>query len=123
AALPDTLYVADNAASAIEKYSLISGTWTAEGSIAVPDITGLTANDDDGTVVLFATSSGASGNTGTLYQATDTSGAGGTLSGSVNTLASTGTEAFRGVAFAPGTTFGSGGGGGGGGGTPGGPTI
>jgi hypothetical protein len=120
---PDTLYVADNSASAIEKYNLIGGSWTAEGTIPVPDVTGLTANDDDGTVVLFATSSGSSGEQGTLYEATDTSGIGGTLSGSADVLASSGSEAFRGVAFTPGTTVGSGGGGTSGGGGSGGPTI
>lgn len=120
---PDTLYVADNSASAIEKYNLIGGTWTSEGTVAVPGVTGLTANDDDGTVVLFATSSGGEGTTGTLYEATDSSGLDGTLSGSAEVLASTSSEAFRGVAFAPGTAIGSGGGGGGGGGTAGGPTI
>ncbi|HUI04022.1 MAG TPA: hypothetical protein VLZ77_10800 [Acidimicrobiales bacterium] len=120
---PDTVYVADNSASAIEKYSLIGSTWSAEGDISVPGITGLTANDDDGTVVLFATSSGSSGEQGTLYEATDTSGAGATMSGSADVLASSASEAFRGVAFAPGTSIGSGGSGGSGGGGSGGPTI
>ena len=122
---PDTLYVADNSVSAIEKYNLIDGTWTSEGTLAVSDVSGLTANDEDGTVVLFATSSGSSGEQGTLYEATDSSGFGGTLTGSAQVLASTTSEAFRGVAFAPGTTIGSGGGGSGssGGGGSGGPTI
>jgi hypothetical protein len=108
---PDTLYVADNTAGAVLKYGLSEGTWIAEGSVAVPSVTGLTANDADGTVTLYATSSGSSGTAGTLYEITDASGLGGTLTGTATTIATApANEAFRGVAFAPGTTIGSGGG-------------
>jgi hypothetical protein len=108
---PDTLYVADNTAGVVLKYGLSEGTWVAEGSVAVPSVTGLTANDADGTVTLFATSSGSSGTAGTLYEITDASGLGGTLSGAPSAIATApANEAFRGVAFAPGTTIGSGGG-------------
>jgi hypothetical protein len=108
---PDTLYVADNTAGAVLKYGLSEGTWVAEGSVVVPSVTGLTANDADGTVTLYATSSGSSGTTGTLYEITDASGLGGTLTGSATAIATApANEAFRGVAFAPGTTIGSGGG-------------
>jgi hypothetical protein len=107
---PDTLYVADNSAGAIEKFGLVSGTWTREGSVAVSGVTGLTANDANGTVDIFATSSGANGTEGLLYAITDASGVGGTLSGTASLIATTPSdEAFRGVAFAPGTTIGSGG--------------
>ncbi|MFC1409595.1 Ig-like domain repeat protein [Streptacidiphilus sp. N1-12] len=113
---PDTLYVADNALGAIVKYGLIDGSWTQLGSVAVPSVTGLTANDDHGTVTVFATSSGSAGTSGTLYRVTDASGTGGTLAGSATVLAATpANEAFRGVAYAPGTAIGSGGGGTGGG--------
>jgi hypothetical protein len=37
----DTAYVAD-VTLGIEKFSLISGTWTAEGTISLPGVTGLT---------------------------------------------------------------------------------
>lgn len=113
---PDTLYVADNALGAIVKYGLVNGAWTQIGSVPVPAVTGLTANDDHGTVTLYATSSGSAGTSGTLYRVTDASGTGGTLTGTATALAGTpANEAFRGVAFAPGTTIGSGGGGNGGG--------
>jgi hypothetical protein len=121
---PDTIYVADNSASAIEKFSLVSGSWVSEGSVAVPDVIGVTANDSDGTVLLFATSSGSSGTNGTLYSITDTSGAAATMTGSAETIASAPSgEAFRGVAFAPGTVIGSGGSGSPPPPPPGGPTI
>ncbi|MHA6760169.1 hypothetical protein [Streptacidiphilus sp. PAMC 29251] len=63
---PDTLYVADNALGAIVKYGLIGGSWAQLGSVPVPSVTGLTANDDHGTVTVFATSSGSAGTSGTL---------------------------------------------------------
>ncbi len=107
---PDTLYVADNEAGAVIKYGLLGGTWTKEGSVAVASVSGLTANDAGGTVSIFATSSGSEGKAGTLYEITDTSGVGGPLSGAANAIATApANEAFRGVAFAPGTTIGSGG--------------
>jgi hypothetical protein len=110
ATTPDTLYVADNSAGAVLKYGLSGGTWQPEGSVPVPAVTGLTANDINGVVSIFATSSGSTGLTGELYSITDSSGAGGTLSGTANPIASAGAtnEAFRGVAFAPGTVIGSG---------------
>ena len=111
----DTLYVADNALNEIVKYGLENGSWVQLGSVAVPSVTGLTANDDNGTVTVYATSNGADGTSGTLYQVTDASGTGGTLSGTATTLAAAPAgEAFRGVAYAPGTVIGSGGGGTGG---------
>ena len=33
---PDTLYVADDSASAIQKYSLVGGNWTANGALPPP---------------------------------------------------------------------------------------
>jgi len=108
---PDTLYVADNSAGAVIKYGLSGGTWTQEGSVPVPGVTGLTANDTGGTVIIYATSSGSAGTSGTLYKITDASGIGGDLSGSAGIVAiAPSGEAFRGVAFAPGTVIGSGGG-------------
>jgi hypothetical protein len=90
----DTAYVADTTVG-IEKYSLIAGTWTAEGSIAMAGVTGLTGSVNAGTVTLYAT------DPTNLVSATDTVGTG-TLSGALTTLATAATdEAFRGVAFAP----------------------
>lgn len=102
---PDTLYAADATAGKILKYSLSGGTWRAEGSVAVPSVTGLTGTMSGGEVVLYATGSGSSGTAGTLSTVTDTAGAGASLKGSVTTLATAGSrKAFRGVAFAPGTS-------------------
>lgn len=111
ASTPDTLYEADLTASAVVKYGLIGGVWTAEGSVQVPSPEGLTANDNDGTVTIYATSSGANGTTGIVDEVTDSSGVGGTLSGTATTIATLpANESARGVAFAPGTVIGSGGG-------------
>ena len=108
---PDTLYVADNSTNAVVKYGLSDGSWVQQGSVPVSGVTGLTANDADGTVTVYATSSGSSGTGGTLYRITDASGTGGTLAGSASVIATApADEAFRGVAFAPGTVTGSGGG-------------
>jgi hypothetical protein len=107
---PDTMYVADEEAGAVVKYGLVAGKWTNEGSVTVADVTGVTANDANGVVSIFATSSGSSGEGGALYKITDTSGLNGTLSGAASLIASApADEAFRGVAFAPGTIVGSGG--------------
>lgn len=108
---PDTLYVADgsNGASsgqpnAVEKYSLESGVWTATGSVTVPLAVGIAVAVYGGAAHLFvtgATSSSASNNT-VLYGITDSSGFGGTLSGTPTTVATapTGTD-FKGLVFAP----------------------
>ncbi len=73
-------------------------------------MTGVTANDVNGLVTIYATSSGLSNKEGTLYRFNDVSGVNGTLSGVPQEIAKAPTnEAFRGVAFAPGTTIGSGG--------------
>ena len=102
--IPDTLYVADNSAGKILKFSLSSGSWKAEGSVKVSSVTGLTGTLSGGQVVLYATGSGSSGTSGTLSTVTDSAGAGASMSGSVTTLATAASKtAFRGVAFAPGT--------------------
>ncbi len=90
----DTAYVADTTVG-MEKYSLISGTWTAEGSISMAGITGLTGTESGGTVTLFAT------DPTNLVEITDPVGTG-TLTGTPTNLATAATdEAFRGVALAP----------------------
>jgi hypothetical protein len=108
---PDTLYEADNASGEVVKYGLVAGSWVAEGSVQVSSPEGLTANDDNGTVTIYVTSSGANGTTGVVQTITDASGVGGTLSGIATTIATLPVnEASRGVAFAPGTVIGTGGG-------------
>lgn len=109
-AAPDTIYVADNKLGGIAKYGLISGKWVKEGSVEVPFVTGVTANDVNGVVTMYATSSGEKGRSGSLYKVSDVSGVNGTLTGvPVEIATAPANEAFRGVAFAPGTTIGSGG--------------
>ena len=99
---PDTMYVSDDSAGKVYKFSLVSGKWKAEGSKSVSNVVDLTGSVVNGQAVLYATGSGSSGTSGTLSKVTDTAGAGATLSGSVTTLATAGSkEAFRGVAFAP----------------------
>jgi hypothetical protein len=94
----DTLYVAD-ASNGIVKYSLVGSTWTKTGTVGSGSnaVTGLSAELVGNAVDLFAISKNDA-----LVEATDTSGYDGTLSGSLTTLATAGTnEAFDGVAITP----------------------
>jgi hypothetical protein len=114
---PDTLYTADQSTNSILKYSLVGGAWTAEGSIGLPagvtGIEGLTANDVNGQAQIYATANGSSSTSGYLLSFTDTTGAGNQVSGIASQIATAPAgEAFRGIAFAPGTVIGSGGSGG-----------
>ena len=109
---PDTLYVADGSngatagdPNAVEKYSLVSGSWVETGSIAVPLAVGLVASVSNGTAHIYVTgadSSTSASNT-TLYGITDTSGYDGTLSGSPASLADVTSQGvdLKGLAFAP----------------------
>jgi hypothetical protein len=111
---PDTLYVADSTITSgnasILKFGLSGGTWVAEGSISVPvgtlNLEGLAVSVSSGTATLFATSgAGTSSGGGSLYKATDSSGAGANASGSATSIATAGAnESFRGVAFVPSST-------------------
>ena len=103
---PDTIYVADNKLGGVSKYGLLGGKWVRKGTVEIPFVTGVTANDANGVVTIYATSSGKDGTTGTLYKLSDVSGVNGTLTGvPVEIATAPANEAFRGVAFAPGTTF------------------
>ena len=111
---PDTLYVADKRkeqeTSVVAKYSLVGGTWVERGSVEIPEVSGVTARDVGGLVTIYATSAGLSQKEGTLYRIADVSGVNGTLSGVPEEIAKApANEAWRGVAFAPGTTFETGG--------------
>jgi hypothetical protein len=108
---PDTMYVADNKRSEVVKYGLSGGKWVEHGAVEIPaELTGVTANDVNGAVTIYATSSASSGKGGALYRLSDVSGVNGTLSGiPVEIAKAPANEAFRGVAFSPGTTIGSGG--------------
>ncbi len=109
----DTLYVADDTsgtAGGIIKYSLVGGTWVANGQISTGSdaYRGLTGEVVNGQVELFATGLGGSGASGggKLVTITDTSGWDATINGTATTLVSLGTtnnEAFRGVVYLPNT--------------------
>jgi hypothetical protein len=102
----DTLYVADDGAGSpagqIQKYTFsnATGNWTASGTIAAAAIRGLTGLVNGTSVSLFGTTGGSSASGGgSLYSFTDSTGYGGSVSGSASTLASAGTnEAFHGIA-------------------------
>jgi hypothetical protein len=105
---PDTLYTADS--GNVVKYGLQNGSWVPEGSVAVgAGVDGLAADDINGTATIYVTTNGSSGTSGSLYELSDPTGQAGTLSGSPQLIATAPAgEAFRGVAFAPGTTIGTG---------------
>jgi uncharacterized protein YjiK len=102
----DTLYVADDSALALTKYSLISGSWTANGTIGVDadDYRGITGVVSGSNVTLFLARKGgsAAAGGGELVTISDTSGHGGALVGTPTVIATASTNtAFRGVALAP----------------------
>lgn len=102
---PNTMYVADTGNNAIEKYSLVSGSWVESGSVTVDQVTGLTASVSGGVVSVYATgatSTSAAFDT-LLVGIKDNSGLDGSLSGATATTlvtAPTGIS-FKGVSFAP----------------------
>jgi predicted extracellular nuclease len=98
----DTLYIADDSASAsgggIQKYSLVAGSWVSNGTATTASLVrGLTGSTSGTSVSLFATSATA------LFSLTDTAGYNATISiGAATQIATAATNtAFRGVAFAP----------------------
>lgn len=107
---PNTLYVADTANNAVEKYAYNGTTATLEGSVTVDDPTGLVASVNGSTADIYITNGTGTNTWATqISELTDGSGAGGTLpSGTtVNNLVSVGTgtnspnASFHGLAWAP----------------------
>jgi hypothetical protein len=101
----DTVYVADDAAG-LTKYSLMSGTWTASGTVGVGSdaYRGLTGVVSGGSVTLYTTRKGGSGATGGGEIATvvDAGGFGATFTGTPTVIATAAANtAFRGIALAP----------------------
>ncbi|HKQ51076.1 MAG TPA: endonuclease/exonuclease/phosphatase family protein [Pyrinomonadaceae bacterium] len=95
----DTLYIADEGANQIKKFSLVSGTWTANGTVASTAVRGITGVVSGSNVTLYTTSNGTS--IGTL---TDTSGYNATITGTLTSIATNATNtAIRGIALAPGS--------------------
>ena len=91
----DTVYVAIDAGT-IQKYSLVSGTWTANGTIAAAAVRGIAGSVSGSTVTLYATAPT------NFWTVTDASGYNSTVTATVTSLKtpSANTE-FRGIAFAP----------------------
>ena len=103
---PDTVYVADDSSGAgLQKYSLVGGSWTLNGTIVIANLRAVTGRVAGSTVTLYAasgTSTAAGG--GAIYTYTDTAGYNAAPSGTVTTLATAATNTtFRGLAFAPAT--------------------
>lgn len=99
----DTLYIADDSSNIIRKFSLVSGTWTANGSVALTGVRGITGSVSGTTVTLYMSS-----NSTTISTLSDASGYNATITGSPSTVVTAGTnKAFRGIAFAPGAGAGT----------------
>ena len=96
----DTIYVADNGNGVIDKFSLVSGSFTLTGTATLTGVTGLTGFKVGTTEQLVATTPAG------VFTLTDASGAGGTLTATTTQVATAATnEGFRGVAFlVPGLT-------------------
>jgi hypothetical protein len=97
----DTLYVADDLAGALTKYSLVGGSWVHNGTVGVDadDYRGLTGSVAGTTVTLYATRQAPSSQ---LVALVDASGFNGTLAGTPTVIATAATNTvFRGVAMAP----------------------
>ena len=95
----DTLYLTEEGALALTKYSLVGGTWVSNGTIGVAADTyrGVTGVVSGSSVALYATRKGSE-----LVSLTDASGYNAAFTGTPTLLVSAGTnKAFRGVALAP----------------------
>lgn len=99
---PDVLYVADEG-GLILKYSLVSGTWVSNGSIAVSTPRGIIGSVSAGVVSLYVSRGvGQSSGGGNLYAITDNSGYNAPFTSTVNTIVSASSQTtFRGIAFVP----------------------
>src|SRR4030095_14542066 len=86
----DTVYVASDDAAALTKYSLVSGNWTANGTVGTASdaYRGLTGIVSGTTVTLYATRKGGSGTTGggEFVSLVDSSGYNGAFAGAPTLL-------------------------------------
>ncbi|HJQ39093.1 MAG TPA: hypothetical protein VKB93_18295, partial [Thermoanaerobaculia bacterium] len=99
----DTVYVADDGGTGtggLQKYSLVAGSWVANGSIALAsNLRGLTGSVSGSTVTLYST---VRTNPPTIRVTTDTSGYNATITGTLATLATgANNTALQGIAFVP----------------------
>lgn len=98
----DTLYIADDGAGALTKFSLVGGSWVSNGTIG-PDLDyrGLTGRVNGTTVTLFSTRDNGS-SADEIVTITDTSGYNSPFAGTPSVLAAAASNtAFRAIAFAP----------------------
>ncbi|MCX6268095.1 MAG: T9SS type A sorting domain-containing protein [Bacteroidetes bacterium] len=100
----DVVYVADDGGT-LQKYSLVAGSWTANGSISIAAIRGLTGSVSGTSVTLYGSSSTTTlPYTSNIISLTDASGYNATITGTstvIATLGASSTKVFRGIAFAP----------------------
>ncbi len=95
----DVLYIANDDATGLQKYSFDGTAWVSNGFIS-GSVRGLTGSVTGTTVTLFATTNTASANS--LITITDASGYNATITGTPVTIATApANTAFRGVALAP----------------------
>jgi hypothetical protein len=95
--LPNTMYVADDGASAVEKWSLVGTNWVETGSEAMTAPRGISAVLTNGVVDLFVTA-GSSSVITNIDLFTDSSGYDGTFSSGTNIITQLAAgEQFRGV--------------------------
>jgi len=100
----DTMYVANDSASQIQKFVLNGSTWTASGYIASSAVRGLTAQVTSAGVTLYAATGGSAASAnGMLSTYTDATGLGTISAGATATVLTTSATglAYRGVAYAP----------------------
>lgn len=102
----DVIYVADDGANALRKYSLVAGTWTLNGTIGVDadDYRGITGSVNGTSVTLYCTIKGGSGATGggQIISLTDASGYNGAFAGVPTVIFTAATNtSLRGIAMAP----------------------
>ncbi|HTF87623.1 MAG TPA: hypothetical protein VK843_04380 [Planctomycetota bacterium] len=103
----DTVYVADDGAAGLQKWSLVAGTWTLNDAFGGSSdaYRGLTGSVGGGAVTLFATRKGGSGGSGggELVTLIDTAGYNATYSSTTPTLLATALTqtSLRGVQIAP----------------------
>lgn len=98
----DTLYVADDAAGALTKFALVSGSWVSKGVVSTDlDYRGLAGTVSGGVVTLFATRDNST-SPDQIVTLVDASGYNGNFAGTPTTLATAATNtAIRGIAMAP----------------------
>lgn len=102
----DVLYVAEDGAKVISKYSLVSGSWVANGSIGVTaDIyRGITGKVSGGNVMLYAVRRNSNTTKGgsQIVALTDSTGYNANVNGSFELLATADTNTiFRGIVLLP----------------------